>query len=99
MKAKEIVTKEIVSYLSDDTYCILMPVYYECELKPAWRVEFIGSLEECKERFDDFPDNREATHDENLEMRKNRLQEYLFLKETGRRKEDCKAIKEMYGFN
>lgn len=99
MKAKEIVTKEIVSYLSDGNYCILIPIYYGCELKPAWRVEFIGSLEDCKAKFDDYPDYRIATNDENASMRMSRFNEYLFLKERRTRSADCKAIKEMYGFN
>lgn len=35
--------KEILNYLDRETYCIVVPKYYEFEDKPAWTKVFIGS--------------------------------------------------------
>lgn len=91
-------TKRLVTYLNDGMYCILVPVYYECEKKPAWRKCFIGSKEECEQKYDDYPEYIKATNDENKRHRENRFKEYLFLKERGTRKKEMLEIKEMYGF-
>lgn len=92
-------TKRIGKYLDKYTYCIMMPVYYEHEEKPCWRIPIVGSKEYVESRFNDYPDYEKATQEENREMRKARFQEYMYLKSVGRRKADCQKIKEMYGFN
>lgn len=90
--------KEILKYLEDGIFCIMIPVYYECEEKPAWRKVCIGSKEYCESRFNDYPNFYNATAEENREMRECRFREYLFLKEIGKRKKDMLEIQKAYGF-
>lgn len=85
--------KEIFRY--NEQYCILIPVYYEFEEKPAWRKVFIGSKKECEKVFDDYPEFLKASNDENAQNRKNKSQEYLFLLSINNKKQ-AEKIKEKY---
>ena len=40
--------KKIVNYENNNTFCILITIYYEYEKTPAWRKVFTGSKEECE---------------------------------------------------
>lgn len=88
--------KTIVKYLDYD-FCVLLPVYYEHEKKPAWINYFVGSKEECEKVFLYAPDYLLATPEENKRNRENKIKEYLFLMEIGKHKEDTK-IKHQYHF-
>lgn len=76
--------KKIFNYLSKETYCILVPVYYDFEEKPAWRRVFVGSKEECEKAFSNYPDFLNASIEENAQHMKSRMQEYLFLLSIGK---------------
>ena len=76
--------KKIVSYLENNTFCVLVPVYYEYEDKPAWRKMLIGSLEECKKQFELYPDYMHATFEENKKHRENKRKEYLLFLSIGK---------------
>ena len=89
--------KKIFNYFSKENYCILVPVYYDFEEKPAWRRVFVGSKEECKKAFSNYPDFLNASGEENAQMRKNRLQEYLFLLSIGKNAQ-AEKIKVQYNF-
>lgn len=88
--------KKIVNYCGE-CFAIVLPVYYECEEKPAWRVVFKGSKEECRNNIELYPDCATATHEENLQNRKNKMQEYLFLLSIKKIK-DAEKIKEAFNF-
>lgn len=88
--------KKIVDYCGE-CYAILLPVYYECEDKPAWRVVFKGSKEECRDKIDLYPEYTAATYEENLQNRKNKMQEYLFLLSIKKIK-DAEKIKKAFNF-
>lgn len=85
--------KEIAKY--NEQYCILIPIYYEFEKKPAWRRVYTGNLKECKQVFDNYPDFLKASNDENAQNRKNKRQEYLFLLSINNKKQ-AEKIKEQY---
>ena len=87
--------KEIIKYLDSGKYAIYIPVFYDYEEKPAWRKMFVGTEQECKNMIDSFPDNLQATPEENANNRKNAMQEYLLLMELGR-KTKANQIKEQY---
>ena len=89
--------KKIVSYCSRESYCILIPVYYEFEEKPAWRRVFVGSKEECEKVFSNYPDSLNASNEENIQNRKNKIQEYLFLLSIGKNAK-AEKIKIQYNF-
>lgn len=89
--------KEILNYLDRKTYCIVVPKYYELEDKPAWSIVFIGSKEDCKKAFSNYPDFFKATNDENVQNRKWRLEEYLFLLSIGK-KAEAEKIRAQYNF-
>ena len=89
--------KKIVSYCSKENYCILIPVYYEFEEKPAWRRVFTGSKEECEKAFENYPDSLNASNEENIQNRKNKIQEYLFLLSIGKNAK-AEKIKMQYNF-
>ena len=90
-------TKKICNYLSKENYCILIPVYYEFEVAPAWRRVFVGSKEECKKAFSNYPDCLNASSEENTQNRKNKIQEYLFLLSIGKNAQ-AEKIKAQYNF-
>lgn len=90
-------TKELTTYLNNYTFCVLVPVYYENEARPAWRKYFIGSKEEAREAFKAAPDYLNATPEENAQNRQWKIKEYLFLMDIGKKKEAA-AIKEQYHF-
>ena len=90
-------SKKIVSYCSKENYCILIPVYYEFEEKPAWRRVFTGSKEECEKAFENYPEYLKATNDENRANRQNKMQEYLFLLSINK-KNQAEQIKTQYNF-
>lgn len=62
--------KKIVSYTEKNTFCVLIPVYYEYENKPAWKKVFSGSLDECEKEIKLYPDYMRATYEENQNNRK-----------------------------
>lgn len=87
--------KIIVQYNHSEKYWILIPVYYENETQPAWRLVFSGTKEECKKEFYSFPDYMIATPEENKRNRENKRKEYLFLLEIGKTAAAA-AIKNQY---
>ena len=89
--------KRITNYCSKENYCILIPVYYEFEEKPAWRRVFIGSKEECEKAFSNYPDCLNASSEENAQNRKNKIQEYLFFLSIGKNAQ-AEKIKAQYNF-
>lgn len=88
--------KKIVNYCNE-CYAIMLPVYYEFEEKPAWRIVFIGSEKKCRENYELYPDFIFATYEENLKNRKNKKAEYLHLLAINKRKE-AEKIKKTYNF-
>ena len=78
-------------------YCIMVPVFYEYENKPAWRKMFVGNLTECEKEFSLFPDFLKATAEENAKNRKNQIELYHFFNSIGAAKE-AQKIKEQYHF-
>ena len=90
-------SKKIVSYCSKESYCILIPVYYEFEEKPTWRRVFVGSKEECEKVLSNYPDSLNASNEENIQNRKNKMQEYLFLLSIKKIK-DAEKIKKAFNF-
>lgn len=66
-------TKKIVQYCKSENYTILVPVFYECENKPAWRKVYTGTKEECENELPLFPDFINANAEENKINRKNRF--------------------------
>ena len=89
--------KKIMNYLNKETYCILVPVYYEFEDKPAWRKVFTGTKEECEKTFADYPDYMIANEEENKKNRENIFKEYMFLLSIKKYKE-AEKIKTQYRF-
>ena len=87
--------KHIVKYLDGGNYAIYVPVFYDYEEKPAWRKVFVGTEIECKNMIDTFPDSIQATPEENINNRRNAMQEYCLLMEVGKRTKANK-IKEQY---
>ena len=71
--------KKIINYNGGDQFVITIPVYYECENKPAWRKVFKGTFDECKNNFDSFPDYLHATYEENKQNIEWKRREYMFL--------------------
>ena len=88
-------TKEIISYLNDETFCIAIPKYYENEKEPSWKIAFTGSKDECKKVFSNYPDFLTATMEENHENRQNKIKEYLFLLSINHAKQ-AEKIKSQY---
>ena len=89
--------KYITQYLNKETYCILVPIYYEFENKPAWRKIFVGTEKECKEDFVSYPDYMKASEEENKKNRNNKFQEYMFLLSI-KKLTKAQKIKEQYRF-
>lgn len=87
--------KEIISY--HEAFCVLVPVWYEYELKPAWRKFFIGTKKECESAFVAAPDHIIASYEENKRARYYKLQELLFYRCRGDNKK-ADAIKAQYNF-
>ena len=79
--------KRITNYCSKESYCILIPVYYECENAPSWRKVFIGTKNECEKAFENYPEYLKATNDENRANRQNKMQEYIFLLSINKKKQ------------
>ena len=79
--------KRSTNYCSKENYCILIPVYYECESNPSWRKAFAGTKKECEKAFKNSPEYLKATNDENRANRKNKMQEYLFLLSINKKKQ------------
>ena len=94
MKEKSRITK----YLNDGLYCVLVPVYYDNETRPAWKKHFIGTPEECKKALQAAPDYLNATPAENNEMRYYRRLEYIQLLKHGKTAEAA-AINKLYHFS
>lgn len=90
-------SKKIVKYCNTDNYCVLIPVYYDHEQRPAWRKYYIGPESYAREYFEAAPDYLKATANENYNNRFFKRQEYLLLLEHGKIKE-ADEIKTRYGF-
>ena len=89
--------KRITNYCSKENYCILIPVYYECENAPSWRKVFTGTKNECKKAFENYPEYLKATNDENRANRQNKMQECLFLLSINKKKQ-AEQIRMQYNF-
>ena len=89
--------KKIVNYENNNTFCVLIPIYYEYEKEPAWRKVFTGSKEECEKQFSLFPDFLHATYEENKKNRANKKAEYLLLLSINKTKK-AESIKKQYHF-
>ena len=89
--------KRITNYCSKENYCILIPVYYECENAPSWRKVFTGTKNECKKAFENYPEYLKATNDENRVNRQNKMQEYIFLLSINKKKQ-AEQIRMQYNF-
>ena len=87
--------KQITSYLNNTTFCVLIPVYYEYETKPAWRKYFVGPEKEAKEAYQAAPEYLKATHEENHQNRQNKIKEAIFLENIGKAAK-AKAIRKQY---
>lgn len=61
-----------------DNYCIMIPIYYEYEDKPAWRRVFKGTKKECEKEFSTLPEYLNATHEENKKNREDMIDLYEF---------------------
>ena len=90
-------SKRITNYCSKENYCILIPVYYECENAPSWRKVFTGTKNECEKAFENYPEYLKATNDENRANRQNKMQEYLFLLSINKKKQ-AEQIRTQYNF-
>lgn len=89
--------KKILQDGIGNNYVIMIPVFYEYEDRPAWRIVFKGTEEECEKEFYSFPDYLNATHEENKENRKNMFELYKFFIST-HAYEDAEKIKKQYHF-
>ena len=89
--------KRITNYCSKENYCILIPVYYECENNPSWRKVFTGTKNECEKAFKNYPEYLKATNDENRANRQNKMHEYLFLLSINKKKQ-AEQIRMQYNF-
>ena len=89
--------KRITNYCSKENYCILIPVYYECENAPSWRKVYKRTKNECEKAFENYPEYLKATNDENRANRQNKMQEYLFLLSINK-KNQAEQIKMQYNF-
>ena len=76
--------KKIVSYLDKDNFCILQPVYYLYEEKPAWRKVTTGSMEHCMELFASVADWTWATDKEEKQHRDMHTKEVIFYESIGK---------------
>lgn len=88
-------TKKIFNFINNERYCILIPVLYEYEDKPSWKMVFVGTKEECEKALPDYPNSVQATYEENRQNREWKRQEYLSLLSHGKKKE-AEAIKIQY---
>jgi hypothetical protein len=79
----------------NNSFLVLIPVYYECEPDPAWRKYFTGTKKECENILTAAPDYLNATPDENRQNRHNKILEYNFYMDRGQ-KEKAAAIKAQY---
>ncbi len=86
-------TKLLVKY--ENKYCVLIPVFYEYETRPAWRKYFIGTRAECENVFTGAPDQLKATAAENAENRHYKRLEYIYCMNRGDVKK-AMNIKEQY---
>ena len=87
--------KQLCRY--NDKYCVLVPVWYDNELTPAWRKWFVGSKSECKAAFDGCPDHLIASYEENKQAREWKLKEMMFCRSIGHNKK-ADSIAAQYGF-
>lgn len=78
-------------------YIILVPVFYEFENCPAWKIVYGGTKTECEKEFDSFPNTLKASADENAQNRKWKMKEMLFCQSIGHNKK-ADAIKKQYHF-
>ena len=88
--------KTIVSY-HDGAFCVLVPVWYDYEKKPAWRKIIVGTKKECDAAFAAAPDHIIASYEENKRARASKLQEMLFYRGRGDNKK-ADVIKAQYNF-
>lgn len=79
--------KKILDYCGE-CFCIIIPVYYEYDIEPAWRVVFKGNKKECENIFNNYPDYMTATTEENRKHKRNIIQEYIFLQDHNKKEAD-----------
>lgn len=89
MKDKKYITKY------ENNYCVLVPVYYDHETRPAWRKHYTGTKKECENILATVPDYLNATPDENKTNRYYKRLEYNFYMDRGQVKKAA-AIKKQY---
>lgn len=78
-------------------YCVMIPVYYENETKPAWRYYAKGTLDECRKAAESAPEYLTATAEENRQNRHWKRQEMLLLLDHGK-KAEAEKIRGQYHF-
>jgi len=89
--------KQLVNYL-ERAFCVLVPVYYDHETRPAWRKYHVTEdATEAREAYETAPDYLHATEDENRENRRYKRAEMFLLYDHGKRKE-ADAIRAQYQF-
>ena len=86
--------KELKKYC-DNAFCVLVPVWYDNETKPAWRRIFTGTKKECDSVFASAPDHIIASYEENRRNRENKLKELIFYRSIGQNKKAA-AIASQY---
>lgn len=92
---------EYKKYIAKDNsrggYALMIPVFYDHETRPAWRIETRGSLEDVREAYQAAPEQMKATAEENRNNRNWKRAEMLFLYDHGKR-EAADAIRKQYNF-
>lgn len=76
-------------------YALMVPVYYDYETRPAWRIAARGSLEDVRKAYEAAPDQMKATEEENRNNRQWKRAEMLLLYDHGK-KAAAEAIKKQY---
>lgn len=89
-------SKKISRYLATN-YSVLIPVYYELESRPAWRVVFTGTYKECEKAFCNYPDFLRATAEENKKNKENKIKELIFLESIKKYKDAEEIRKQLKG--
>ena len=56
----------------NNNFCVLMPIYYQHETRPAWRKYYTGSRESCIKILGSAPEYLNATPEEERRNRTGR---------------------------
>ena len=89
--------KKIVQDNSRGGYALMIPIFYEYETKPAWRIAARGSLEEVRKAYETAPEQMKATAEENRNNRQWKRAEMFLLYEHGKF-DEANAIRKQYNF-